>query len=330
MGTSWHIAIKVFLMERFRLTVDKRVPAPVEYWAEVVMPRLEATLTRADERGFEGVIAGRRRAELAIGNVAVASYSGIWRKNARLIGAPNALRICRIHRGRLKIKSPSGEEWIINAGSSFVSGPDVSLQYDICPVEEGGVAMIGDMTTIPLNRLKVYGLYMPPDLTAMIPATPLLAAFNAYVDALRSEETPDRDLKRLIANFTELAACCLSFDGKIRSTPVLVDVYYLQALEVITERFRDARLDSRKVASIVGVSERTLFKAFEARQDSFHERMIMSRCGEAEKQVRLSNEPISSIAFGCGFDSIATFNRNFRNRFGCSPSEYRKCVRERK
>ncbi|WP_204351466.1 hypothetical protein, partial [Providencia stuartii] len=70
--------------------------------------------------------------------------------------------------------------------------------------------------------------YMPPDLTAMIPATPLLAAFNAYVDALRSEETPDRDLKRLIANFTELAACCLSFDGKIRSTPVLVDVYYLQ------------------------------------------------------------------------------------------------------
>ena len=32
---------------------------------------------------------------------------------------------------------------------------------------------------------------------------------------------------------------------------------------------------------------------------------------------------VSDIAYDVGFDSLATFNRNFSNRYGKSPSEYR-------
>ena len=32
---------------------------------------------------------------------------------------------------------------------------------------------------------------------------------------------------------------------------------------------------------------------------------------------------ITDIAYACGFNDISYFNRRFRARFGCSPTQYR-------
>ena len=51
-----------------------------------------------------------------------------------------------------------------------------------------------------------------------------------------------------------------------------------------------------------------------------------------EKARDLLNDPerrVSDVAFEAGFESIPYFNRAFRRRFGCSPSEFRARLNER-
>lgn len=44
---------------------------------------------------------------------------------------------------------------------------------------------------------------------------------------------------------------------------------------------------------------------------------------KAAELLKTDNSRISDIAYDVGFDSVATFNRNFTTTFGISPSEYR-------
>ena len=44
---------------------------------------------------------------------------------------------------------------------------------------------------------------------------------------------------------------------------------------------------------------------------------------KASQLLLVKENRISDIAYECGFDSLATFNRIFKNHFGQSPSEYR-------
>lgn len=45
---------------------------------------------------------------------------------------------------------------------------------------------------------------------------------------------------------------------------------------------------------------------------------------KAVKMLTFQDNRITQIAYDCGYDSVTTFNRNFKKEFGKSPSEYRK------
>lgn len=314
-------------MEHFRLTTDDVLPADaVEHWAEAVLPQLEARMLRADPRAFTCTMSGRRRAQLAIANVAISSYSGIWRENARLIGNEDSLRVLRVHSGRLAITDQSGQDTVLTPGGCFICGPDAALSYEIAPTERGGVAMIGDMTTIPLRELKSFGSLVPRNIASALSRRPETVLFNCYVDVLRSEITSDSELKRMIQNFTELAALTLCNDpsDEKKATPLL-DAHFHRALDLIRERSSDGSFNILSAAKELRLSERLLFKAFEAREKSFHEYVIESRLAAAARRLRAPIEAatVATIAYECGFESISAFNRNFKIRFGMSPREYR-------
>ena len=44
------------------------------------------------------------------------------------------------------------------------------------------------------------------------------------------------------------------------------------------------------------------------------------------RRLTPANVPISTIAFDCGFTDISHFNRMFRQRFGCTPSDVRNAA----
>ncbi|MCC8181840.1 MAG: AraC family transcriptional regulator [Clostridiales bacterium] len=65
-----------------------------------------------------------------------------------------------------------------------------------------------------------------------------------------------------------------------------------------------------------------LFKKFTG--TTFHEYLTSSRILWAKKLLVDSSTSITEIAMRSGFNSLATFNRIFKNELGCTPSEYRK------
>ncbi|HOJ09586.1 MAG TPA: AraC family transcriptional regulator [Clostridiales bacterium] len=51
------------------------------------------------------------------------------------------------------------------------------------------------------------------------------------------------------------------------------------------------------------------------------------RLEKAQAFLKSSNQNITNIAYDVGFNSVKTFNRLFKESFGCTPSEYRGSVR---
>ena len=48
------------------------------------------------------------------------------------------------------------------------------------------------------------------------------------------------------------------------------------------------------------------------------------RLGHAARMLIDTITPVSEVAYICGFNTLSNFNRLFRNRKGCSPSEFRE------
>jgi AraC family transcriptional regulator len=54
-----------------------------------------------------------------------------------------------------------------------------------------------------------------------------------------------------------------------------------------------------------------------------HQYVLRTRMHRAAVQLRLSDAPVSTIAFDAGFNDLSTFNRRFRRIMGVSPTAYR-------
>lgn len=81
----------------------------------------------------------------------------------------------------------------------------------------------------------------------------------------------------------------------------------------------------RTAAKNAGFSEHYLSRIFNRAIGSpFHLYLNKIRIKHAESKIILNDDSITEIAFSCGFNSIPTFNRLFREMKGCTPLEYRK------
>ena len=94
----------------------------------------------------------------------------------------------------------------------------------------------------------------------------------------------------------------------------------------IEERFREP-CDLPKVASAVGVSNDWLSRHFHRQMGctipSFINRV---RIRHVEAHLLQTSLSITEIAYGCGFQSLATFQRVFKEMNDESPSAYRRCA----
>lgn len=85
------------------------------------------------------------------------------------------------------------------------------------------------------------------------------------------------------------------------------------------------RLFLRDAAARVGLSERHFSTLFQKSTGlSFYAYQLQKRMAYARDLVEHGGKPISRIAFETGFDSLSSFNRQFQNHFGKSPSALRK------
>lgn len=92
----------------------------------------------------------------------------------------------------------------------------------------------------------------------------------------------------------------------------------------INENYMD-ELRLAQMASIAGMSPSAFsrfFKQYTGRNLSDY--IIDIRLGYATRKLVDTSRSISEISFECGFNNLSNFNRIFKKKKGCSPSEFRE------
>ena len=79
------------------------------------------------------------------------------------------------------------------------------------------------------------------------------------------------------------------------------------------------------LAGAVHVSKRVCFRLFQEKLHVSPVEYIRSlRFQEACRLLAASKEPITQVGYACGLGSASYFGQVFRQRFGCTPAEYRR------
>lgn len=87
---------------------------------------------------------------------------------------------------------------------------------------------------------------------------------------------------------------------------------------------REMRLNRARLAKKVGIGEHHLSRVINHHfKMSFNDLINGYRIEEAKQRLASETTPVTVIAFEVGFNSIASFNRVFKQKAGVSPTEFR-------
>lgn len=112
----------------------------------------------------------------------------------------------------------------------------------------------------------------------------------------------------------------LSQDVSCASGDKLVQITNYFALH-----YSNPELSKSDLESHLGISSReigTLLK--ENLNTSFKNYLNQIRLAEVKRQLSETNQPISQIAYNCGYNNISHFNRVFKSEIGMSPKQFKE------
>ena len=101
-----------------------------------------------------------------------------------------------------------------------------------------------------------------------------------------------------------------------------------EKMKMVTDfihRHYDEELRLSTLSALVNMAPTTLCRFFK-RQTGIHllDYITNVRLDTVKQKLLNTDMMVSDISFLCGFNTLSNFNRLFRRRFGCNPTEYRK------
>ncbi|MFT3830154.1 MAG: helix-turn-helix domain-containing protein [Opitutaceae bacterium] len=207
---------------------------------------------------------------------------------------------------------------------SATAGCDAGLQETAVPLRTGGQTF--GYLVFGHNRLQ------PPDRAALNRARHLLSRVGVSIPAEQLEaisaDTPVVDAARLAAmtRLVEAAAerLVLEITQHIVHPPATLPPLVEQACRLVRAEHAQ-ELSLPDFARRLGVSPGHLSRVFHHNTGMrFVEYVARVRAERAKTLLLETEQPVTAIAFACGFQSLSQFNRTMRAHFGCQPRQLRR------
>lgn len=184
-------------------------------------------------------------------------------------------------------------------GGGVLASPEMERVRSLLKLADGGVVVTGTMAEA-LHR----GFASFPDLT------------------------PSRRLTLLLDLLDEVAASSDHRALKAESPDEIVSAIDRKRLDEVlryvhANHQRELTLtETAKVAGLGPESFSRFFRRLTGR--TFIETLIQIRLASAMARLAETTDTIAAVAYECGFEDLSNFNRQFRRRYGITPSEARK------
>lgn len=159
---------------------------------------------------------------------------------------------------------------------------------------------------------------------------PLQAIMKVYgmLDTLSSVKDGFYAVQQFLTILYELSRCenarTLASSSYARVTVEDDSRRILKVKNFISKNYMD-ELRLPELASLAGMSSSAFSRFFKLHTGrNLSEYIIDLRLGYAARMLVDTAKSISEIGFDCGFNNLSNFNRIFKKKKGCSPSEFRE------
>jgi AraC-like DNA-binding protein len=275
-----------------------------------------------DER-FACEAHGYRFPDLSIYCVTGSAVRGGW-KGAMVEGSHD-LTLAMCLEGTTTI-SQQGREVSISVGSAILHSIADPMRME---------RTAGRFAVVGMPRTVLAPMLADPDkaLMSVIPSTiEPLRLLIGYVDLLIKDPTllETADMRRLVVNHVhDLVAVSV---GVIRDAAEVaagrgLRARRLQAIKADIAQRHARNVTAAALSSRHGLSPRYIRKLFESENTTLSQYVLGQRLMHAHRMLadpRCAHRTIGELALAAGFGDISTFNRDFRRRFGMTPSDVRR------
>lgn len=245
-------------------------------------------------------------------------------QDARLDGAEHYMVAFHVG-GKTKLFDHNDQTMRVAAG--YVVLVDAALPFT-CHAEESGDMYKIISINLPRKGLVSYLGYDPQGGLCRSSATPagrlLLDLIRNSSDDEGSEFYPGDSYMHLVIYDLVGALFAPSERGLV---PRRTDKLFTRILGVIRDSFADVDFGPAEAAAKAGISLRYLHKLFMERgltcQESIYSRRLEHAADLLRRRASLdTGQPLSDIAYACGFNDYTHFARKFRQRYGEAPGAY--------
>ncbi len=150
--------------------------------------------------------------------------------------------------------------------------------------------------------------------------------FLLSAPALAGEPMVAAHASILMLDLMVLALGATGDEAELASTRGLRAARLHDVLALIERHYAEPAFSTDVVATSLGISRRYVNDLLSESGTGFTERLMELRLQKAQQMLAdpaRNRMKVSDIAFDCGFNEVSYFNRSFRARFGCSPTQAR-------
>ena len=209
-----------------------------------------------------------------------------------------------------------GKECNLSPGDFFIVFPNNVHYYDNC------VDNLAIVTIVPLRMLTEFHSI----LTTKALVSPQICGVNAKAPVLlKMLSEYDGKYKDELYRGILLTAFAMIMDKAELADKKAVDETTISTILDFCENNYKEKISLKMVSEGLKISQSHISHIFTDKiRINFRDYINSLRLNSAVKSLREKKANITEIAFDCGFDSIRTFNRAFKKKYGVSPKEYMK------